>query len=171
MRTLVTTMLISTLLVSACGRDSRMNPRNWFGSGQPDRTVRTTATGEANPLIPEQRDSIFRRRSEEVYEGTPIDTISDLRIEPSGGGAIIKVTGIALRQGAHDVRLRPLNDGEPVDGMLTFSLDALQPVNRPQGPVQTRTVQAGRFISSQTLDEIKGVRVIAARNAQVSTRR
>lgn len=171
MRTLATTMLISTLLLTACG-DSRMNPRNWFGSSKPERTVRTTDAKEFNPLIPEERDSIFRRRSaDESYEGTPIHTVSDISIEPSSGGAIIKVTGIALRQGAYDVRLRPVNEGEPVDGVLTFTLDAMQPVNRPQGPVQTRTVNAGRFITSQALNELRAIRVIGADNAHLASRR
>ena len=172
MRTLVTTMLISALLLTACGRDSRMNPRNWFGSSKIERRATPADGKENNPLIPAARDSIFRRKADgEVYKGTPIHAIADVTIEPSAGGAIIKATGVALRQGAFDVRLRPLNDGEPVDGVLSFTMDALQPVDRPQGPIQTRTVNAGRFISTQTLDSVKAIRVIAASNTHVATRR
>lgn len=172
MRTLVTMMVISTLLLTACGRDSRANPRNWFGSSKVERPARTTADTTTNPLIPEKSNSIFRRRADgEIYKGTPIHAVSDVTIEPSAGGAIVKATGIALRQGVFDVRLRPVNKGEPVDGVLTYTLEAVQPVNTPQGPVQTRTVNAGQFVSTQTLDEVSAIRVIAASNSHLASRR
>lgn len=171
MRTLLTTLLISTLVLSACGRDSRMNPRNWFGQSKPERVVRTADPNAANPLIPEQRDSIFRKRPDsETYEGTPIEAIRDVRVERSSGGAIITATGVSLRQGAFDVRLRPVSDDEPVNGVLSYTMDAVQLANTPQGPEQTRTVEAARFISTQTLEEIRTIRVIGATNIHTTSR-
>ncbi|MBZ8119061.1 hypothetical protein KUD11_10430 [Roseovarius sp. LXJ103] len=158
-------------------RDSAANPATWFSG---ERAAERRASREAgiaadattNPLIPERRASIFRRNSgEEVYEGTAIYAVSSVSVEPASGGSIIKATGISLRQGAYDVRLMPENDGNPVDGVLTYRLEALQPTDRRQGPEQTRRVSAADFLSTQTLAGVQSVRVIGATNSQTARAR
>ncbi|RKF15040.1 hypothetical protein D6850_09295 [Roseovarius spongiae] len=174
MRRATTTLLISCLLLSACGgiRDSAWNPGNWFGKSRTERRVQTTAPDSANPLIPEERASIFRRKSdEELYEGTPVHTITGLTIERTSGGAIVRASGVPLRQGGHDVRLKALNDGEPVEGVLTYVMEAVQTTNLPQGTQRSRTLNAGRFITDQTLTKVKAIRVLGATNSLSSARR
>ena len=172
MRILLALTLVSTLVLAGCGglRDSRANPANWFGKSK-SRTVATASTETVNPLIPEREDSIFRRNKAEVYEGTPVDQIADLRIERTSDGAIIRVTGLSTRQGAFDVRLVPDNkDSRPVNGVLSYKLLALQPDNTPQGSAVARTVHAAEFISTQTLAEARTIIVTGGRNERRSTR-
>ncbi|SEK35134.1 hypothetical protein [Roseovarius nanhaiticus] len=173
MRSLVTIATISSLALAGCSgfRDSRANPANWFG-GSRTAPAPTAAEASVNPLIPEERrNSIFQRKSdEETYEGTPIYAVEKVEIERSSGGAIIKATGLSLRQGAFDVRLQPENGGEPVNGVLTYTLRAVQRADTPQGPEQTRRVEAGQFISSQALAEASEIRVLARTNSAASRR-
>ncbi|UXX83402.1 hypothetical protein [Roseovarius pelagicus] len=172
-------MLGSTTALAACGRgvrDSNWNPGNWFGRSRVERRAARAAASETpqevNPLIPEQRDSIFRRKSdEEKYAGTPIHTVTDLVIERSSGGAIVRATGVSMRQGAFDVRLKSQNDGEPQNGVMTYMLEAVQPTNLPQGTQRSRTVNAAIFISDQTLNEVRTIRVAGLTNARTSARR
>lgn len=173
MRRVVIIAAISSLTLAGCSgfRDSRANPSNWFGGG---RSAPQPAPAEAsvNPLIPEEnRNSIFQRASdEERYQGTPIYAVEQVIIERSSGGAIIKATGMSLRQGAFDVRLIPENEGTPVDGVLTYTLRAVQRADTPQGPEQARRVHAGSFVSNQTLDETREIRVLAQTNSAASRR-
>jgi hypothetical protein len=161
--------------LAGCGgfRQSRINPRNWFGrsTSRPRNTVAASADG-SNPLIPEREDSIFRRSNrEEVYAGTPVDQITALSVERTSDGAIIHVTGQPMRQGAFDVRLIPEQDEDaPVGGVLSYQLFAIQPSDTPQGPARARQVQAGVVVSNQTLERVTAVRVRGLRNERVSQR-
>lgn len=174
MRKLVTVLLISSLGLSGCSgfRDSGANPMNWFGKST---TVKTSPapinTESANPLIPEKDDSIFRRKSgAETYTGTPIYAVQDVVIERAAGGAIVKATGLSLRQGAYDVRLWPENGGEPVDGVLSYTLRAVQRPDTAQGPEHTRRVNAGHFVKDKTLGMVREVRVLGQINTATSRR-
>lgn len=195
MRFTVVALILSTLLLSACGgglRESRLNPANWFGRSTSTkvetRTV-TTADGQVqqvNPLIGERNQSkivaanrkvvvdggsIFDRKKEVIYQGTLIDQVTSLEIERTATGAIVRATGISARQGAFDVRLLPLGDGEPVNGVLTYEFLAMQPINTYQGPEHLRRIQAADALSNLELEKIKTIRVIARRNVRTSQRR
>ncbi|MEQ8291741.1 MAG: hypothetical protein RIA08_05985 [Roseovarius sp.] len=195
MRFTVVALILSTLLLSACGgglRDSRLNPANWFGrstSVETEPAMVRTADGrvqEVNPLIGErgysqlsaanrkvttERTGLFGRKKEVIYQGTLISQVTDLTIEPTATGAIVRAVGVTTRQGAYDVRLFPLFDGEPVDGVLTYEFLALQPINTPQGPEHTRRIQAAQPLSHGDLEKIRTIRVIAKRNTRQSARR
>jgi hypothetical protein len=169
MRGLVTLLTISGLVLAGCAgfRGSSADPANGSGSGQ----AATAGAPAANPLLPEEGESIFRRKSDaEIYAGTAIHAVQDVTVEPASGGAIVKATGVSLRQGAFDVRLWPENGGVPVEGMLTYTLRAVQRADTPQGPEQTRRVSAGQFVSSQTLAAARGVRVLSQTTTATSTR-
>jgi len=171
MRILLALTMVSSMALAGCGglRDSRVNPANWFGKSQ-SRPV-AAAPETVNPLIPEEEDSIFRRNKAEVYNGTPVDQITDLRIERTSDGAIIRVIGLSAHQGAFDVRLVPDDkDERPVNGVLSYKLLALQPQTQPPGSQRARTVQAAQFISTQTLDQARTITVTGARNARSSSR-
>lgn len=194
MRIPLLALLASIMVLSACSsiRDSRANPANWFGSS----TSADTETGtvrqadgtvtEVNPLIGERRQRKAyenpRMRNQpqgriglldgedKPYDGTLVDQVESLVVERTSTGAIIRATGITARQGAFDVQLIPLNGAEPVNGVLSFELRAVQPLNTFQGPPRTRTIQAGARLSVQTLDNIREVRVISRRNTRTARR-
>ena len=161
-------LLIATLTLSACGRvrDSAINPFNWFGGSE---TVETTAE-EVNPLIPRERESLLRR-PEAAYAGTLVADLTTLKIERVAGGAIIRVKGIASTQGAFDVRMEPENeDQEPVKGVLTYTLLAVQPPGFRQGPAQSREITAAVFRTDQELANVRTIRVVGA-NKTLQSRR
>ena len=161
-------LLIATLTLSACGRvrDSAINPFNWFGGSE---TVETTAE-EVNPLIPQERESLLRRPEAE-YAGTLVADLTTLKIERVAGGAIIRVKGIASTQGAFDVRMEPENeDQEPVKGVLTYTLLAVQPPGFRQGPARSREITAAVFRTDQELANVRTIRVIGA-NKTLQSRR
>lgn len=172
MRKTLLALLASTLLVSACGtvRDSRINPMNWFG---PSRSVPAASEENANPLIP-QRSGLFAKRAVEVdtYEGRPFEQITDLTMEPVPGGAILRATGLAARQGIYAVRLTPTTlDEQPVDGVLTYRLEGMRPDKAtPQGSNPTREVIAARRLTNQKLSGVREIRVEGQMNTLVSRR-
>lgn len=164
--------MAGALALAGCG-GSRLNPRNWFGRSRERRRTQVEGPAEpANPLIPEREDTIFRRRREkEVYQGTLVDQVTGLEMKPTTDGAILRVEGLPLRQGAYDVRLVPdTPDAEPVDGVLGYELRAIQPDNTPQGSERSRRVVAGAAISKQTVERASEIRVRGARNEQISRR-
>ena len=169
-----TTLLIlaTALALSACGfRDSRINPFNWFGQSRSVPVVRAEAS--TNPLIP-QRGGLFSglRKQEEVYAGRPFEQITDLTIERVPGGAIVRATGLAARQGIYAVQLTPANEDElPVDGVLTYRLEGVRPDrNTPVGTVPTREVIAARRLTDQTLAGVRAIRVEGQLNAKIASR-
>jgi len=171
MRKSLALILAGTLIVAGCGgwRDSRVNPGNWFGKSS-SAPVTVADTEVTNPLLPDQgRKSIFARADEEDLS-VPVATISDLRIEPTPNGAIIHATGIASRQGAHEVELRLVP--EAAENTLEYTLHVLYPVDpTPSGSAHSRTVQAAVTISEQSLRGIRTIRVSGAENARETRRR
>jgi hypothetical protein len=161
MRASVTGLLAVTLMVAGCAtiRDSRINPFNWFG---PSRAVAVTES-EVNPLIP--RRSAFAR-PEQVYQGQPIDRITDLTIEPLPGGAVLRASGVAARQGPYAVQLTPVEEAS-TDELLVFTFDRILPRrNTPVGPEQTRVAEVATHLSDLDLQGVRVIRVVAARNAR-----
>lgn len=164
--------LVAMSVLAGCGRarQSSGNRRGWFGRSTPRRRAAEPASANTNPLIPEREDTIFRRRREKVYEGTPVDQVTRMVIERTSNGGIVRVEGVSLRQGAYDVRLISDTNNEPVNGVLELRLMAIQPEDQPQGSERARTVLAGVFLSNQALERADEIRVIGARNEQVSRR-
>ena len=188
-------LLLASFVLTACGtvRESRLNPVNWFGSSTSSSnetgTV-VTADGdvvEVNPLIGERRQSQIKNvtnRSTSVgdrasllaaddegpYLGTMVDQVTSLEIQRTSTGAIVTVSGVTTRQGAYYVRLVARNNGAIVDGLLTYELRALQPIQTAQGPERTRRIKAASVISVQELELIRTVQVIARRNTRTSRR-
>jgi hypothetical protein len=173
MRKSFSALLVSTLVLTGCAtvRDSRVNPFNWFGNARSESL--TQAEVNTNPLIPTRSGLFASARAEEaVYTGRPFDQVTDLTIERVPGGALIRVTGLAARQGIYDVQLTPANEDElPVDGVLTYRLEGVEPArNTPVGAQPTREVVAARKITDQTLAGVQTIRVEGQRNALTSRR-
>ena len=169
MRTTIGILLVSSIALTSCGRvaDSRLNPLNWFGRAE----AVEVSDKEVNPLIPQKRESIFDRQAEE-YPGTAVLTISDVKIERVSGGAIIRVLGTAQTQGAFEARLTPENEDElPVDGVLTYRLEAIQPAGYRQGTTRSREMNIARFRTDQDLTGVRTIRIVGQNNAMQVRRR
>lgn len=172
MRKTLTILLVSTLTLTACGvvRDSRVNPFNWFGKARSETVDTETNT---NPLIPKGGGLFSRARATDaVYLGRPFEQITHMTVERIPGGAIIRATGLAARQGIYAVQLTPANEAEePVDGVLTYRLEGIRPSRAtPVGTKPTREVTAARQITDQQLRGVRRIRIEGQNNALVSRR-
>lgn len=194
MRVTLIAMFITSMLLGGCGGslgESRLNPANWFGSSTSEKVESgrvTTADGrveEVNPLIGEteqsqlvaanrssvQKSGLLRRRAKETpYQGTRVHKVTALDVAPTSTGAIVRVNGVSGRQGAFDVRLLPVDEDQPRDGVMTYELLALQPVNTPQGPERTRTIQAAAALNSAKLKDVRTIRVLGRTNMRTTRR-
>ena len=169
MRVSLSLILAASLATSAC---SQLNPRTWFGQARAE--ANTAPQEEINPLIPERAQSIFRANADaDAYAGTPVAQVTDLRIDPVPGGAILRATGTTATQGAFDVQLTPENeDLVPTDGILRFRLEAQTPSNRRVvGSEATRRVVAALALSDQELRNVRRIEVIGVENRQIIARR
>lgn len=172
MRKTLPLLLVATLALGACAsvRDSRVNPFNWFGGSRSEPVQEAEST---NPLIPRGGGLFSNIRSQDtVYAGRPFEQVTDLTVERIPGGAIIRATGLAARQGIYQVQLTPANDAEePVDGVLTYRLEGVRPAKpTPIGTVPTREVIAARRVTDKQLSGVRQIRVEGQLNAQVSRR-
>lgn len=173
MRISLTVLLVASLGLGACGivRDSALNPTNWFGRST-SQPVAASGDAPVNALIP-TKSGLFRNRSkaETRYIGTPFDEIVDLTVERVPGGAIVRATGRAARQGVYSVQLTPVvADETPVNGVLAYRLEGIAPANTVIGSPPTREVIAARKLTTQELNGVRTIRVEGLRNAQVARR-
>ncbi len=172
MRISLCILLVASTTLGACGfvRDSALNPGNWFGRSTSQAVPSAEAT---NPLIPTSTGLFARRGAEEeVYEGTLFEEVVDLRVERVQGGALIRATGRAARQGIYEVQLTPATEDEvPVDGVLSYRLEGIAPDRATAaGTPASREVTAARKVTDQQLAGVRSIRVEGLRNAQVSRR-
>lgn len=169
MRTIVPVLLLSSLVVSGCS--TRANPFNWFGGDGDGAAAVAVPVERDNPLIPE-RAGLFSGIDEVyVYPGFPVDTVTGVAVERVPGGIIVRATGRAAVQGVYDVRLIPANEDElPVEGVMTYTLEAVRSQSNVAGAPATRDVIVARKVSDQTLAGTRTIRVEGLQNAQTARR-
>ncbi|MDF1718071.1 MAG: hypothetical protein P1U75_15560 [Antarcticimicrobium sp.] len=168
----VTILLVASLLLAGCGgwRDSRINPRTWFGKS---RSERVEAPAEAvNPLLPKDRKGMFSR-PDPVDLTVPIAEVTELRVEPTTTGAIIYVEGLAARQGPYEVELRPITTPEEqAEGVFSLSFRVVYPERAtPLGTAFSRTVRAAHSMTKQEIRDVRTIRVVARDNVRTTRRR
>lgn len=107
----------------------------------------------------------------EQYGGL-VPAVRSIAVERTTSGAILRVVGQAARQGYYDVRLVPLNDGEPDEtGALVYELRAKAPeVWTGAATPRAREIHAATHVSNKTLAKVNRLVVLAAQN-QVSAGR
>ena len=177
MRKPLTVLLTASLLLSACGgwSTSRVNPTNWFGSSSSTPVPATEGTTvAANPLIPANADRQgVLSRPDQVDKSVPIQSITALSVEPTTTGAILRVTGLASRQGAYNTGLRLDRSEENIaNGTLSYTFRVVYPNEpTPQGSEPTRTITEAVSLSTKDLEGIKLIRVVGELNAQETRRR
>lgn len=173
MRISLSALLVASLALGACGsvRDSVLNPGNWFDRSTSE-PIEAVDEGPVNPLIPKKSGIWGRNEERDTYEGRPFDEIVELKVERVPGGAIIRATGRADRQGSYSVQLTPIVEDEtPIDGVLTYRLEGVKPdFNTAVGSAPTREVTAARQLTDQELRGVRSIRVEGVRNARTARR-
>jgi hypothetical protein len=135
--------------------------------------VSSEPAAPVNPLLPGTGGGLFGNRNEPVeYVGEPFGEIVDLTVERVLGGALIRTTGLAARQGIYEVQLTPVSeDLIPVDGVLTFRLEGVRPdAATAIGQPASREVTAALKITDQDLRGVNTIRVEGLLNARVARR-
>jgi hypothetical protein len=141
-------VLSLSLSVAACG-NSRLNPLNWF-SGDREERVRVDPDAAA---------------------GTPTDPrglvteITQLSIEPTTSGAILRATGVTPTQGYFAADLVMV---EADDGTLVFDFRAAAPAGT--AIPGTQTITAGVTLTNGELAGIRSIAVVAAQNRRTVSR-
>jgi hypothetical protein len=154
-------LLCATLSLSACATisESRFNPLNWFGSST---SVPTTANGEIRPLV------AAGTQIGEVDRRGLIDTVSEMRIERTPNGALVRATGIAATAGQFNAQLVPVGfEG----GTLTLAFRIETPPNaQAGGPTATRAITAARALDFGDLAGVSRIEVQGVRNTRIARR-
>lgn len=160
MRKPLLTLTVAALVLTGCG-NSRLNPMNWFGRGQPAPVVQS---GDVNPLIPTRRNGLPLKQ-DAPYQGAWIASVESVKVERMPGGAVVRATGTGNVQGSFDVRLTPRNDAAPENGVVTFDFRAIMPANRIVGPASARRMTAAAYLTDNQLEGVRRIRVQTAGNA------
>ncbi|MFC3616628.1 hypothetical protein ACFORG_23040 [Lutimaribacter marinistellae] len=172
MRIAFTGLLMATFALSSCGgwSDSRVNPSNWFGGSSEVPVDTVPVSAETNPLIPQSTGTNLLRRPEAEDRSQPIMNVTELEVAQTPSGAIIRATGVALRQGAFNAELRL--DPTAAEGTLAYTFRVVYPEDpTPQGTQNSRTIRAAVTLSRQSLAGISTIRVSGAQNARETRRR
>lgn len=100
-----------------------------------------------------------------------IAQVTSLRVESSHGGAIIRATGLADRQGYWNAGLvlAPADSGATSEMRLEFRVHP-PATPAPGGPERSREITAAVFATNQELNGIRSITVVGAQNAQTTRR-
>ncbi len=145
-RILIVTMVLAASL-SGCSRvaESRLNPFNWFGQSEPEPAA-VVVVRERRPLVAQ---------------------ITELAVERTPGGAIVRATGLPPTQGWFAAELiRETPDDAPAD-MLVYSFRAVPPRDAERvSTVQSRELTVAVYLTDLDLGGVRVIRVTGAQNAR-----
>lgn len=142
-------ILSVTLSLAAC--DSRINPLNWFG-GDREQRVRVDADDPTRATIVDSR--VF------------ISEITQLSVEQTTAGAIIRATGVAPAQGYFDAELVMI---ERTPTSVVYDFRVAQPLGNATSGLQE--ISVGTELSVGELAGIRTITVVAQNNRRSVTRR
>ena len=150
-RFIIALMLVATIAGCARVSESRLNPFNWFGRSE--------------------KAEVSVNTGENVDPRGLVSQVIALRVEQVPGGAIIRATGLPTRQGYYDGVLLPVGREAANEGVLSYEFRASAPYQQTRvSTQQSREIIVGRFVSEQTLDGVRQIRVSGASNALVVRR-
>jgi hypothetical protein len=148
-------ILILPIFLASCGLgETRLNPFNWFGGSE------ETATAEPVEIVERQDPRPL------------VAEITQLVIERTPSGAIVRVTGLPPNQGWHSAALVNVDpDGEAVDGVMSYSFRAIPPDETTRVSTrQSRELTAAVFLSNPRLAGVRVIQVTGAQNARIARR-
>ncbi len=138
--------LAVTLTMTACGRvsESRLNPFNWFGRDRAE-TVAVDAQAATN-------------------DGRQfVEQVTELAVDPTPGGAIVRAVGVPPIQGFWDAELVRVETQDP--SQVVFEFRVLPPLERRiAGTVGSREIIAGASLSNAALQGVRSITVVGQRN-------
>lgn len=144
-------VLILTVTLSLAACDSRINPLNWFG-GEREQRVSIDPDDPARAVVVDDR--VF------------ISEITQLSVEQTTAGAIVRATGVAPSQGYYDAELVTI---ERTETTLVLDFRVAQPDGNAIGGLQE--IVAGVDLSVGDLAGIRTITVVAQSNRRSVTRR
>ena len=100
-----------------------------------------------------------------------VDQVTQLRIERTTAGAIVHATGLPPRLGYWDAELVAENNGEPVNGVMSYVFRIATPrwATNASTPY-ARSVEVAAFLSNAELRDVRAIRVVGDRNALTARR-
>lgn len=131
----------------------------WFGGSQYAKTLEP----EGGYIKPQEDGRV------------PVAEVTNVTVEQSLSGAIVRATGLPPTQGWWAARLVAENDGHPVDGVMTYRFLLAPPpadsadAHRVMTPT-SREVTAAAFIRGPRLAGVHQVVVIGAQNSRSASR-
>ena len=143
--------IVALSMLTACGgfRDSRLNPKNWFGRSQPaEQTSVAAEPADKRPLV---------------------DQVLSMQVESFPGGAIVRASGLPPTQGYWDAELvaLPLDD----TGKLVLEFHVFPPINGAAVVnQQSREITVAYSLSTIKLEGVSQIIVQGANNARASKR-
>ncbi len=146
----IAAVLSATLVLTACAsvRQSRLNPFNLFGRSTASTSVAVPGTLADQRLL--------------------IREVTQLVVEPTPGGAIVRATGLPPTQGYWEAELVP---GAEKDGRITYDFRVFPPTSpKIASSPQSREIEAAAFLSANKLVKISEITVQGAANARSSRR-
>lgn len=150
-RTALLATLAFPLAAAGCGRirDSKLNPFNWFGRARREK--------QATVLKPN-----------EAADGRLlIREVTELKVEKTQGGAIIRATGLPPSQGWWEAELVSETRGRPdEDGVLTYRFLVFPPLKpTPASTPRSRQLTAAVHLSDIRLEAVRRIVVQGETNA------
>ena len=146
-------------------RTGRANPSmfnkihiEYYGALTPVTQVASITTPEARLVVIKPYEPSSLRDIETAIRN------SDLGVNPTNDGTIIRVDSVVPTQGYHSARLIAQANGEPDDtGTVGFVLTAIPPEGAEAiGPARTRTLRAAVFVPNRAKRQVKSVRILDA---------
>lgn len=153
MRKGVLATMAAVMVVSGCAtvRESRVNPLNWFGRSEAAAPV----AGQSGAKVDDRLQ---------------IAEITELSLEQTNAGAILKVTGLPPTQGWYKAQLVL----EPIqtEGELVYRFYLEKPAEAERvGTPHSRKITAALFLNEFRLAEISTITVTGMTNSRSIRRR
>jgi hypothetical protein len=132
MRKAVLAGLAAMMVVTGCAtvRESRLNPFNWFGRSQAERAVAAAEPARDGGRV-------------------QVDQVTQLFVEPTTGGAIVRAIGVPPTQGWYLRRTDPRGtDGKARRGLcIPLCAEGSRKATRRQGTPMSREVTVATFLN------------------------
>ena len=150
MRPMPTAALAALMLLTACAGfgASKLNPLNWFKRAAPEALEFVQRPEDSRALVAQ---------------------VTELKVEPYPGGAIVRATGVPTSQGWWDAELVKVESEE--EGVILYEFRIFPPpVPRPAGTPYSRQVTVATSLSSIALAGVAKIVVQGSANALSSRR-
>lgn len=149
-QSIIAILVLSTVLAGCARlRESRLNPLNWFRPAQQDYVSELYVRPEDPRAL--------------------VAEVTDLKVEATAFGAIVRATGLPPSQGYWQAELveLPLDDA----GRLVFEFRIFPPLDpQPAGTPRSREITVATSLSTRKLDGVRAIVVQGAGNALSSGR-